>query len=179
MSFDMGDTCGSRGEAPRRPLRLGKVPAVLGGVGAIGPASDTSRGVPRRVGTSSCVQDAHGGRGDVLQGGGSSSCPGDGSVAPTASGRAIEAARVAPDAWQRVLRAGDGGGGGGDENGGDAMGAIRVLWVLVAAWMVLGATGTYWDVCIASWGGGPRSGVPATVVRVSSRGDGKREVASS
>ena len=93
MSFDMGDTCGSCGEVPRRELRLGEVLAVSDGVGAIGPASDASGGMPRRVGTSSCMQDACGGCGDTLWGGGLSWCPNDDSVALGATS----------DAWQRVL----------------------------------------------------------------------------
>ena len=85
-------------------LWLGEVPAVLAGMGAIGPAYNTSRGMPRHVGRLSCMQDACSGRRDALQGGDLSSCPGNGSVAPMASGRAIKAARVAPDAWQRVVQ---------------------------------------------------------------------------
>ena len=124
--FDVGDMCGSHRKVPRREPWLGEVLVVSDGMGAIGPVSDMSRGMPRHVGMSSCMQDACGGHGDALQGGGSLSCPGNSSVAPTASGHAIEAARVAPDAWQCVLHVGDVGGGGGDEDGGDAMGAVRV-----------------------------------------------------
>jgi len=80
-SFDVGDTFGSRGEAPHRELWLGEVPAVSNGMGAVGPASDASGGMPRCVGTSSCVQDACGSRGDALRGGGSSWCPDDDSAA--------------------------------------------------------------------------------------------------
>ena len=96
-----------------------------------------------------------------------------------ASGHTIKVAKVALDVWQHVLHAGDVGGGGCNEDGGDTMGVIRVLWVLVAAWIVLGATGTSWDTCVASWGGGPQSGVPTTTVHTSSHGDGEHGVASS
>ena len=101
--FDMGDTCSSHGEVPRREPWLGEVVVVSDGMGAVRPASDTSRGVPRHVGTSSCMQDVCGGRGDTLWGGGSLSCPGDSSMAPMASGCAIEVAKVALDVWQHVL----------------------------------------------------------------------------
>ena len=77
------------------------------------------------------------------------------------------------------MHAGDVGGGGGNENGGDVMGAIHVSWVLVATWMVLGATGTFWDTCVMSWGGGPQSGAPATAVHMSSHGGSECEVVSS